>query len=151
MSLYPLTMTAGICCIPAVDFKVGRQAGDPQPHRVIPTKLMGALPASLGAWFVLASLGLAVAGGLYFGMSSCGSYSWHASGFWVVFATTLTIATLAPSQLLTSKLRRIAFLAVVVGTFFVVRAATAPFYPGPPGSMAEFVRLFVHTLDYGPC
>ena len=112
---------------------------------------MGALPQNFSTPFVVASLILAVAGGLYFGMFACGAYAWHRWAFWLAFGTTLLVAVLAPSRLMKSKLQRLAFPVGIAAVFLLVQAATAPFYPTTPTSAAEFVRIFIHTLKYGPC
>jgi len=82
---------------------------------------------------------LAVAGGIFLGLFSCGGYVWHQQLFAALFATSLLGSLLLPPDALKRWPRR----AVVVATlaaFVVIRAVASAFYPGTPRSIGVFVR-----------
>ena len=92
-----------------------------------------------------------IAGGVYFGLFSCGGYVWHRQLFNSVFLVLLfAIIALPPRN---SKTVRFKFTAVIVIVlcFVVVRAAASTFYPAAPESIGEFLGDFVLGVKHGPC
>jgi hypothetical protein len=90
-------------------------------------------------------------GAAWFGFASCGGYAWHKKAFLACAIVAAGAALVLPSQLLTSHPRRCAFLGILVGGYFLIEAAVAPFYPGPPETIAEYIELFRISLSDGPC
>jgi hypothetical protein len=99
---------------------------------------------------VVSAFFVAVLGGIWRGIASCGGYAWHGQAMLTVLAgAALSVVLFAPSH--GPSLPRRALLAVaVVGTFFVVRALSAPFYPAFPG-FGDYFRQVGIALSTGPC
>jgi hypothetical protein len=91
---------------------------------------------------------LAILGGGYFGLFSCGGYAWHRYAFVSAHvALSLAVAVSAKGPWLGRT-----FLFLAVGPAYVLgQALTGPFYTATPASWVEYWRGFVHTLQYGPC
>jgi len=99
---------------------------------------------------VTAAFLVALLGGVWRGVASCGGHVWHNQAMFAVLAlAALSVALFAPSQGL--SFRRRAFLAVaVIGTFFIARALSAPLYPAFPG-FGDYFRQLGMALSTGPC
>ncbi|MBV1775060.1 hypothetical protein KSF73_04955 [Burkholderiaceae bacterium DAT-1] len=97
------------------------------------------------------ALFLAAEGGAYFGQFSCGG----AAVVGEIFGVLLLVITLSSSILgggfLSTVPLRIGFFFIVQILFALMQAMSAPFYPAPPQSLAEYFSLFVDCLIHGPC
>jgi hypothetical protein len=93
---------------------------------------------------------IAALGGIWRGIASCGGYAWHSQAMLAALVVAaLSVVVFTPSQ--GSSFPRRAFLAVaVIGTFFAVRALSAPFYPTFPG-FGDYFRQVGMALSTGPC
>lgn len=103
-------------------------------------------------WLPIAgAVAIAVLGGVFFGLFSCGGYAWHKEAFFWLLVAAVAIATLFPLQRGLPVLWRVVIVLGVPVLFLAVRAATAPFYPVPPTSWSEFLQVFISTFEHGPC
>ena len=103
------------------------------------------------AMATIAALVLAVAGGIYFGIASCGGYVWHKQAYFaalVVVSLGGLAVPLSQSHRLLS--RALLIVGVVVG-YFLSQAIAAPFYPSVPESWSMFISAFLRVLVSGPC
>lgn len=103
------------------------------------------------ALFSAVAVLLAIAGGGYFGLFSCGGYIWHKQAFAVVLGLVTLAALMAPTSGSRSLFARAAVLPVVLLNFFVTQAVAASFYPAQPESWSAFFSLFWSALGGGPC
>jgi hypothetical protein len=94
---------------------------------------------------------LAFIGGLYFGLFPCGGYAWHKEAFEWTLGIVTVVAVVWPLRRRWPVLSRIGILLGVPVVFIMVRAAAAPFYPSAPESWEAFFRVFLSTLERGPC
>ena len=93
---------------------------------------------------------VAALGGIWRGVASCGGYVWHGQAmFAVLAASALSVVLFVPSQRTPFQSRALLTVAVI-GTFFVVRALSAPFYPAFPG-FGDYFRQVGMALSAGPC
>ena len=93
---------------------------------------------------------VAVLGGLWLGLASCGGYVWHHQLMqWTLVALSLALLLCPPRQAASLSRRALVALAVV-GAFFLVRAFAAPFYPAFPG-FGDYFRQVGLALFTGPC
>jgi hypothetical protein len=100
------------------------------------------------AW---AAVALVIAGAVNFGIASCGGHVWHKE-FFLFFASAVAVAAaIVPSRVLRSRRRKAVFLVGLAAAYFIVEAATAPFYPAPPRSITEYAGLLLQALQFGPC
>ena len=99
----------------------------------------------------LAAVSVAVVGGAFFGMFSCGGQRWHLIAFQVVLGALVVTAMAVPLFRDRPKASRAFVLALVVLGYFVAQAAVAPFYPSTPESVTSFGQRFMQVLEYGPC
>lgn len=103
-------------------------------------------------WLPIAgAVSVAVLGGVFFGLFSCGGYAWHKEAFFWLLVAVITIAALFPLHRKQPVLSRVAVVLGVPVLFLIVQTATAPFYPAPPASWSEFLQAFISTLERGPC
>lgn len=94
---------------------------------------------------------LAIAGGVFFGLFSCGGYVWHKQIFALLFIGLMALILLAPLGGI-SKLWKKALLVVATSLLFIlVRAGASAFYPATPESLAEFLSSLVRGIQFGPC
>ena len=98
---------------------------------------------------ILALLGAFIAGA--FTAFSCGGYVWHSQLLLSLVAVFTVIPIALPGPALAPLWRRLAFALVVPGTFFLVQALAAPFYPAAPTDLSHFMNTFLRTLERGPC
>jgi len=99
---------------------------------------------------VAAAFLVAVLGGVWRGVASCGGYVWHSQAMFAALAVAaLSVVLVAPTHA-PSLPRRVLLAIAIIGTFFTVRALSAPFYPGFPG-FGEYVRQVGVALSTGPC
>lgn len=105
-------------------------------------------PSNVWIW---AATGVVFVGALFFGFASCGGYAWYKQVFCVSVTVAAIAAVVVPSQLLPTITRKGTFLATLFFGFFLVEAAVAPFYPGPPDSLRQYEALFLESLEFGPC
>lgn len=108
-----------------------------------------------GYW-IAAALFAAILSGVAVGFSTCGGYSWQEPTALVVSLGFAAPAGLAAVRNRVSSRGRtaliiVAVIGVVVGAFVVGKASGAAFYPNNPGSVANFLKAFLHALRYGPC
>ena len=106
---------------------------------------------SVGNTAVLVCACFVLLGAFYFGIASCGGYVWLKEAFRVVSIALYVAALACPSSLLPSMVRKMAFAIGLPLLFVLVESATAPFYPGPPNSLAEYGAIFLRALEFGPC
>lgn len=92
---------------------------------------------------------LAVLGGLYFGLFSCGGYAWEWDAFLALAGIGAIAAVAAPRRVSLFSRFGLVFLAVV--TFVLVQAAATPFYPSAPASLNNYVVEFVRALGSWAC
>jgi hypothetical protein len=76
---------------------------------------------------------------------------WQREAFRGVSIALYVAALACPSSLLPSLVRKMAFAIGLPLLFVLVESAAAPFYPGPPNSLAEYGALFFRALEFGPC
>jgi len=100
---------------------------------------------------VWAAVTVVVVGAIYFGIASCGGYIWHKEFFHLFAPALAVVAATAPSQVLQSRSRKAVFLGALAVGYLVIEAAVAPFYPGPPQSLAGYASHFLQALEFGPC
>src|ERR1700736_259047 len=107
---------------------------------------------SLDTWLRVVAIAVAMLGGVFVGLFSCGGYAWHHQAI-VVAITLVTAASLITRFRFRgfALWRCIGFIVLVVSSYFFSEADAAPFYPAPPASFSEFWRSFIQTLEYGPC
>ena len=98
-----------------------------------------------------AAVVVALAGGAYFGLASCGGYSWHRHAFLAGLSALVGIALLVPWSRSRPWMSRVAVMIGVVAAYVLSEATAAPFYPAAPETWASFSTTFVRTLVYGPC
>ena len=85
------------------------------------------------------SIVLAILGGVFLGLFSCGGYVWQKQAIGAAIVLLTLAALFARFSIRGFTLWRIAgFVALVVVGFFVSEATAAPFYPVPPASLSEF-------------
>jgi hypothetical protein len=95
--------------------------------------------------------GLALWGGVFFGLFSCGGYLWQQRLFDALFGITALVSLVVPPEQLRPPLRRGAFLAGVTCAFIVTRGVASAFYPAPPSSLGAFGRAVISGIVDGPC
>jgi hypothetical protein len=100
---------------------------------------------------LIAAITLAGLGGIYFGLFSCGGYVWHRQLFFGFLGALTLVALIFPWRRTSPICGRIGVVAAIGLAFFFTEALAAPFYPAPPESWSEFMRLFLYTLERGPC
>ncbi len=86
------------------------------------------------------AVALAVLGGAYFGLFSCGGYRGEREAFSAGLLGCLTLTSVFPPRALFPKARRVAFVAGVLTTFLIFRAALASCYPALPASWTAFAQ-----------
>lgn len=101
---------------------------------------------------------VATAGGVYFGLFSCGGYALHKSlySFVLVLLTIIcSIVIWKKSDKSKSTGKAIATLTIwlilVWATYNTCEAAAASFYPDSPKSLSDFWKRFLICFKYGPC
>src|SRR3990167_1098819 len=100
---------------------------------------------------VLFTLILAVLGGIFFGLYSCGGYYWHIQVYWIT-ALLFVISSIAlKNQFLKTLTSKLLFQIIYLALFLASQSVAATFYPSAPESFSEFIRNFLITVEYGPC
>lgn len=94
---------------------------------------------------------VAIFGGIYFGLFSCGGYVWHKQAFLAVLVACTSLALVVPLSRTSPYLTRLGLVFGVVCGFVVSRAMAAPFYPAVPESWSAFFGAFARALVHGPC
>jgi hypothetical protein len=94
---------------------------------------------------------VAVLGGVFFGLSSCGGYAWHKTVFFWVLAALTFAAVWFPVSVSRPFLARAGILVVVCFGYFLVEAIAGTLYPEPPDSWSQFWAGFRLNLVQGPC
>jgi hypothetical protein len=107
--------------------------------------------AQLGDSFAIGAMVVAIAGGLFIGLASCGGYVWYGQLVFALTAFPAVIAFVLPGKLLSSWARRLAFPMVLLLTFVLVEAMAAPFYPAAPDSVDQFLWGFKRRLLGDSC
>ena len=111
---------------------------------------MPVLPANGYKLVVGTAFMVAVLGGIWRGVASCGGYAWHGQLMqWVLIASALFPLIYMPGRA-PSLLRRLALSASILATFFLVQALAAPFYPSFSG-FGDYIHRVGLALSYGPC
>lgn len=100
---------------------------------------------------VIAAFALALSGGCYFGLFSCGGDAWHEEAFFCVLVALVVVALMSSREHRRPLLSRLFVLLGVPAVFAIAEAAAAPFYPAAPGSWQEFSRGFLSAFERGPC
>ena len=93
----------------------------------------------------------AVAGGLFFGLFSCGGYIWHKQIHMSLMVMAAVFILFEPPNFLTPLWKRISFLVLAFAVFIIVSAAASAFYPATPANIPEFIQSFIRGIEYGPC
>lgn len=97
----------------------------------------------------VALFSLAVLGGLYSGLFSCGGHVWAWDAYLVVAtASAVAVATVRRQAPVVPRLGVVG-LAIVV--FVLVQAAAGPFYPSAPSSLTDYGVGFIRVLRSGAC
>jgi hypothetical protein len=104
-----------------------------------------------GNGIVLLCTAFVTVGALFFGIASCGGYVWHKEFFRFAGFTLCLLAVSCPSTLLPGLRSKVLFALALPMGFVLLESAVAPFYPGPPASVAEYGLLFLHALQFDPC
>ena len=106
---------------------------------------------AVGNGIVLLCSAFVVVGALFFGIASCGGYTWHKEVFHLASFTLFLLAVCCPSTLLRKPRSKLVFALALPLSFLLVESAVAPFYPGPPASITEYGALVLRALEFGPC
>ena len=106
---------------------------------------------SLGNSAVLACSSFVLLGAVHFGLASCGGYTWHKQAFRGICIALYFAALLLPSSLLPTRRHKQLFAALLPLLFVVLESSIAPFYPGPPRSISEYMAAFNQALKFGAC
>ena len=93
--------------------------------------------------------GACVAGGIFFGLFSCGGQAWHWHLFLVSVSLLALLVLAVPVRRTTAS--RFTPLAIASLVFVLLQAAAAPFYPAGPESLHHFGEKFMRTLGGGSC
>lgn len=104
-----------------------------------------------GAALVWIASAVVLAGAVYFGLASCGGYLGHKTIFRVVAPVLVLTAVLVPGTALSTVWRKLGFVAALALAYFCVEAMLAPLYPAPPETLGAYGRLFLLSLQFGPC
>ena len=106
--------------------------------------------AALAALSQIASFATAVAGGLYFGLFSCGGPHWYWRVFEALAAVVLaaTLSVWPPGRY--RLVKSVGFVVVLVATFVIVQATIAPLPWVTPTSRAYWRQVLV-SIQKGPC
>ncbi len=99
----------------------------------------------------IASVALAIAGGVYFGLFSCGGYIWHRQLYWGVFGLVIALSVVFPPPSLSPILGRAVLLLLPPVLHRFALAGAAPFYPAMPTSTPQYFDQFWYAFKYGPC
>lgn len=94
---------------------------------------------------------LAISGGIYFGLFSCGGHEWHKQVFLAVLAVCTIAALVVPLSRSRPYLARLGLILGVGAGFIVSQSVATPFYPAAPESWPAFFRAFALALQNGPC
>jgi hypothetical protein len=99
----------------------------------------------------IAAIAIAILGGVFFGLFSCGGYLWHQWVFLAILSAVVIIALLVPWRRKRPVLSRLTLLIVVIGANGAALGLSAPFYPAPPISIKDYGHRILLTLEYGAC
>ncbi|MGB5230558.1 MAG: hypothetical protein WBN83_03445 [Desulfoprunum sp.] len=99
----------------------------------------------------LPPLFIAIAGGICFGLFSCGGFLWKQQFFTILFTASLLLFFVFPFSTIKAFAIRLVVGDIVISIFIVTRAGASVFYPGTPNSWTEFVISFLNGLMHGPC
>lgn len=111
----------------------------------------GRIREIIGNAAVLVCACFVLLGAFYFGIASCGGYVLHKEAFRGVSVALYAAALVCPSSLLATIGRKVVYAIGVPLLFVLVESAAVPFYPGPPGSLAEYGAIFLRAIKFGPC
>jgi hypothetical protein len=100
---------------------------------------------------VLLTLTLAVLGGVFFGLFSCGGYIWHIQVYWAIALIFILGSMILKNKILNSMLSKILFPIFYLALFFISQSVAATFYPSAPENLSEFISNLFISLEYGPC
>ena len=94
---------------------------------------------------------VAILGGIFFGLFSCGGYSWHRTAFYAFLGICTATALCFPASPGRPLMARIGLVLLIFLGYFTSRAVAAAFYPSAPGSWSEFFSRFASSWFYGAC
>ena len=100
---------------------------------------------------VLFTLTLAVLGGIFFGLYSCGGYYWHIQAYWITALLLVIGSVMLKSKMLKTLRSKLLFPINYLALFFASQSIAATFYPSAPESFSDFMSNFLITVEYGPC
>lgn len=96
------------------------------------------------------ALTVAVLGGAFFGLSSCGGYVWHHQLFYAVAAITTLCAVVLWRPAAGRAWKVVALVLGLIAIHRTVEAAVAPFYLGA-ATPYEYFCDAVDAFQNGPC
>ena len=99
----------------------------------------------------VAALAVAVVGGIFLGLFSCGGYAWHKPAFLALLVACTGAALFFPASAARPLAARIGLVVLVGIGYLASQAAAAAFYPAAPASWSEFATRFASSLVHGPC
>ena len=105
----------------------------------------------IGDVLTLACWVTALGGAVYFGLASCGTYAWHKIAFRWLASLLYVLALVLPGHGSTKPGARLRFALGLPLSYVLLESAVAPFYPGLPELLTEYLQLFVTALAFGPC
>jgi cytochrome bd-type quinol oxidase subunit 2 len=97
------------------------------------------------------ALVVAVLGGIFLGLFSCGGYVWHRQLIYLLLSVSVVLVLFVPTDWLKTRTRRVLFVVAIACLFAVVQSVASTFYPASPKSASEFTMNFLRALWYGPC
>jgi hypothetical protein len=97
------------------------------------------------------SLLVAVLGGIFFGLFSCGGHSWHGTAFFALLGICTAAALYFPVSPGRPLAARVGLVLLIFFGYLTSRAAAAAFYPSAPESWSEFSSRFAASWFHGSC
>lgn len=107
--------------------------------------------STVGDSLAISAAIFAAAGGIFFGLFSCGGMAWYSQAFILLAALLTGLSVLIPGNFLQSLWRRAAFPVFVFFIFIFIQAMAAPFYPSAPESAMDYWASALRVLEFGPC
>ena len=94
---------------------------------------------------------IAILGGIWFGLFSCGGYLLHKQlMIWSLVVMATMIIAIPPFDKNRIWHRVVLAIGLFI-TYFICQALIAPFYLLDFDSFAEYISQVLYALEYGPC